>query len=118
MRLNASRDGNDVVYRMWMMGEVQRGNIEAPGFMESYTVQSAWVNAKWVGNQRPDIDPLKSVNANVIEQNRGYKTGKQITSERGGGDYDENLVRCAMELEKVAEIQVPFAAVDVNLEDQ
>lgn len=110
---------NDLVGRMWLWGEIQQEKISAPGFFEDEEIQYAWSNAKWIGNQRPDIDPLRSVKANVMEQNRGYKTGKQITAERGGGDYDENLVRVAGELEKVAAMQVPFVETeDVDLTDQ
>ncbi len=110
---------NDLVYRMWLWGEIQQGKIQSPGFFEDEEIQYAWSNAKWIGNQRPDIDPLRSVKAHISEQNRGFKTGKQITAERGGGDYDENLVRVAGELEKVAEMQIPFTATeDVDLTDQ
>lgn len=109
---------NDLVYKMWMWGEITNGSIEAPGFTDSEDVMDAWVNAKWIGNQRPDIDPLRSVKANIEEQNRAYKTGKQITAERSGGDYDENLIRVKKELEQVAEMQLPFQTVDVNLNDQ
>ncbi len=55
----------------------------------------------------------------MMEQNRGYRTGKAIAAERGGGDYDENLTRCKTELADVAEMQVPFVATeDVDLTDQ
>lgn len=109
---------NDLVLKMWIWGEVTGGRIDAPGFTESEDNRDAWSNAKWIGPQRPDIDPLKSVKAHMNEQNRGYRTGKQITAERGGGDYDENLTRCKTELETVADMQVPFSDLDINLEDQ
>lgn len=109
---------NILVYRMWLWGEIQNESISAPGFFDSEEIQDAWSNAKWIGNQRPDIDPLRSVKAHISEHNRGYKTGKQITVERGGGDYDENLDRVKDELEKIAEMQVPFKELDVNLADQ
>lgn len=108
----------ELVYRMWLWGEVLRGVIAAPGFTIDEDIRDAWSNAKWNGNQRPDIDPLKSVKAHMNEQNRGYRTGKQITAERGGGDYDENLRVCRQELETVAEMQVPFAGIDLDLGDQ
>ena len=94
---------NDLVYKMWLWGEVAGGRIEAPGFLESEENRDAWSVAKWIGNQRPDIDPLKSVNAHILEQNRGFNSGKKITAERGGGDYEENLVRTKAELQQVAE---------------
>ena len=106
---------NDLVYRMWIWGEIQNDKILAPGFFDDEEVQDAWVNAKWVGNQRPDIDPLRSVKANVTEQEQAYKTGKQITTERGGGDYDENLERVKDELKKVADNKAPFQVTETNL---
>lgn len=108
---------NDLVYRMWIWGEIQNEKIMAPGFFDDEEIQDAWVNAKWVGNQRPDIDPLRSVKANVTEQEQAYKTGKQITTERGGGDYDENLERVKDELNKVAENKAPFQVAETNLAD-
>lgn len=95
---------NDLVFTMWMWGEIQRGTIQAEGFFSGGETMEAWANAKWIGNQRPDIDPLKSVNAHIKEHDRGYRTGKQITAERGGGDYDENLDRVGPELERVREV--------------
>lgn len=110
---------NDLVYRMWMWGEVVAGRIVAAGF-DTEEIQDAWVNCKWIGNQRPDIDPLRSVKAHVMEHNRAYKTGKQITAERGGGDYESNLDTVGPELTQVAKNQEAFAALqmDVDLNDQ
>lgn len=109
---------NELVYQMWMWGEVLNGKINAPGFLIDEDTRDAWTVAKWIGNQRPDIDPLKSVQAHMKEQNRGYRTGKQITAERGGGDYDSNLETCAAELKQIADMQVPFKEIDVDLDDQ
>lgn len=102
---------NDLVYKMWMWGEVVAERIIAPGFTDSENISDAWTNAKWIGNQRPDIDPLRSVKAHIEEQKMAYRTGKQITAERGGGDYDENLVRVGKELEIVAANNEPFEQV-------
>lgn len=104
---------NDLVLKMWMWGEVASGRVSAPGFLESEDIRDAWVNSKWIGPQRPDIDPKRSVEAHAIEQDRGYRTGKQITAERGGGDYDENLTRVAEEKQKLSEMAV-IPSVDNN----
>ena len=94
-----------IVYKMWMWGEVAAGRIIAAGFLVSENARDAWTASKWIGPQRPDIDPLRSVKAHEIEQDRGFKTGKQITAERGGGDYDENLIRVKIEKEKLREME-------------
>jgi len=105
-------DFEDDVYQMWFIGEVYRGNIIAPGAISSRDLLLAYTNATWIGNQRPDIDPLKSVTAHVMEQKYGYKTGDEITAERTGGDYAANLETIKGELAKVAEANAPMGAID------
>ncbi len=108
MRKNMGWSGNDVRFKMWLWGEVAAGSIAAPGWNESDEMRDAWSNAEWVGSQRPDIDPLRSVKAALEDHNRGYKTGKMIAAERGGGDYDENLVVITEELDRVARANEPL----------
>lgn len=108
---------DDTIYTMWLWGEILLTKVNAPGFLNDLEIREAWSYAKWIGNQRPDIDPLKSVKAHVIEQNRGYKTGKQIAGERDGGDYNNNLTRVKEELERVAENQAPLSNNNDNGDD-
>lgn len=107
-RLNHGWDFHDDIYKMWLWGEYDRGRVQAPGFGDDELLRDAYANAQWIGNQRPDIDPMKSVSANVLEQKYGYKTGHQITAERGGGDYQENLETVTEELELVAGANAPM----------
>lgn len=107
-RENHGYDFEDDVYQMWFIGEVARGRIDAPGSNTSKEMFLAYTNAQWIGNQRPDIDPLKSVNAHILEQKYGYKTGAEITAERTGGDYNENLEKIKSELDRVAEANEPM----------
>ena len=111
-RNNHGWDFEDDVYQMWFIGEVYRGNITAPGATNDRDTFLAYTNATWIGNQRPDIDPLKSVTAHVMEQKYGYKTGDEITAERTGGDYTENLIRVKQELAGVAEANAPMGAIE------
>ena len=111
-RQNHGYDFEDDVYQMWFMGEVDRNRITAPGIYTSKDLFLAYTNAEWIGNQRPDIDPLKSVTAHVMEQKYGYKTGAEITAERTGGDYASNLETIAQELTKVADANKAMAAIE------
>jgi len=85
-----SWDFCDEILKMWLWGEIRNQKIEAPGW-ENEELRNAWSNATWNGNQRPDIDPLKSVNAHEKELMLSLKTFQRATAERGGGDFDENL---------------------------
>ncbi len=116
MRSNQAWSGNGIRYKMWLWGEVVRGTVPALSWNESDEMRDAWSSADWVGSQRPDIDPLRSVKAAVEDHNRGYKTGQMIAAERGGGDYDENLTKVGEELSRVAENIKPFADLGDSVE--
>jgi lambda family phage portal protein len=107
LRYDHSNDLCNELYMMWLYGEIDAGRISAPGW-EIVSVREAWSNALWIGSTRPDIDPLKSVQAHIKEHDRGYKTGQEIAAERGGGDYDDNLEVIRQEFEILAQIQGPY----------
>lgn len=96
-RANHGWDFEDDIFQSWFPGEIDRRRIDAPGFYDSDELRLAYTNAIWLGNRQPDIDPMKSVNAAILEQDRGYRTGDEITSERSGGDYSENIKTIAQE---------------------
>ena len=111
LRFDHSTDYEDVEYRMWMYGEVDNGNIIAPGWSDE-TIQDAWCNAKWTGPQRPDIDPKKSADAAEIEVKNGWKTDSMTTAERGGGDWEENMQRKGTENKLKAKANEPLVVQD------
>jgi lambda family phage portal protein len=94
-------------YVAFLEGEVANGKLDLPGWKDEEQ-KRAWSNANWNGNQRPDIDPLRSVKAAQEEQKFAYKTGQQIASERGGGDYDENLEVVTNEFAGLTEAVRPY----------
>jgi capsid protein len=96
-RTNHGWDFEDDIFQAWFAGEIDRRRIDAPGFFDSDELRLAYTNAIWLGNRQPDIDPVKSVTAAIMEQDRGYRTGDEITSERSGGDYSENVKTIAQE---------------------
>ena len=96
-RTNHGWDFEDDIFQAWFAGEIDRRRIDAHGFFDSDELRLAYTNAIWLGNRQPDIDPVKSVTAAIMEQDRGYRTGDEITSERSGGDYSENVKTIAQE---------------------
>lgn len=99
MRFDTVRQREDEIYKMWLWGEIDNGNVPNFGYSDEF-IRDAFSNAEWTGPARPDIDPLKSVIAHKHEDEMGYKTSQQITAERGGGDYDENITRKKFENDK------------------
>ena len=37
------------------------------------------------------LDPTKEAKAAIMDVDRGFKTHEQVTLERGGGDWEENI---------------------------
>lgn len=101
-RENVAADFLNVIFRMWLWGEVDNGKINLSGFNDE-EIQDAWCNASWKGSSRPDIDPLKSMNANRLEMKEAIKTHQQVTSERGGGNYSDNVARLKIENDALAD---------------
>lgn len=111
LRLDNSLEYEDVIYRMWLWGEIDRGVFNLQGWNDPDT-QDAWVNARWIGPQRPDIDPMRSAKANELESTNAWKSDKQISAERGGGDFDENIQRKVTENKLKAEANKPLVELE------
>ena len=90
LRSDHSTDYEDIIYKMWLWGEFDLGNVNLTGWQDE-SIRDAWSNAEWTGPARPDIDPMRSAKAHELETKNGWKTDKKIAAERGGGDWDENM---------------------------
>jgi len=106
LRFDHGNDYESVIYQSWLWGENARGKLDLVGF-DDFETRQAWSNALWIGPSKPDIDPKRSVDAHVIEDEKGYKTSTHITAERGGGDWSENIDRKRVENSTRAEVNKP-----------
>lgn len=89
------------IYEVWLTEAIARGRIKAPGFFDDPLVRAAWCGARWIGPVQGQLDPLKEAKAAVIMADQAFKPREQITREVGGGDWDENVERVALENEKL-----------------
>lgn len=107
LRLNVPADILDEIFKMFLWGESDGNKISLPGY-DNEEIREAWSFAFWNGSQKPDVDPKKSADAHVIERDNGWKSNQKITSERGGGDHDENVIRTSSENQKIADAREPL----------
>jgi capsid protein len=56
----------DPVYEMWLSEEIAQGTVRAPGWSDQ-SLKDAWLMGEWAGVPMPNIDPLKT-----MEADRGY----------------------------------------------
>lgn len=85
------------VYEIWLAEAVALGRIKAPGFFDDPLLRDAWCGARWIGPVQGSLDPKKEAEADLLLINKGIKTHEQVTRERGGGDWQENMEQLAIE---------------------
>lgn len=81
------------VFELWLEEQVQSGRIEAPDF---YNKRAAYCRAKWIGDGRGWVDPLKEAQAAERRIQIGVSTLEDEIAEQGG-DWEETLEQRARE---------------------
>jgi capsid protein len=112
MRLDHVLDYENIVYKMWLWGEIDNNNVVDYGWYTNSTTRDAIAYSKRTGPQRPDIDPMKSAQAHELESKNSWKTDQQISAERGGGDWDDNVPRKTIENNAKAKANEPIVRLD------
>lgn len=78
-------------YEAWLEEAISRGDVEAPGFLESPLLRMAYCGAAWIGDSPGMVDPLKEVNAYKVAVDNLFATRDQATSALFGGDFARNV---------------------------
>jgi len=85
----------------WVSEEIAAGRISAPGWNDPI-LKEAWLKCNWHGAPLPDIDPVKTANANHMNAKIAAKTLDTIAREHGG-DGSRNRAKLNRELEELAD---------------
>jgi lambda family phage portal protein len=91
-RTEMATDFLDYVYESWLAEEIARNRISAPGWQDP-TLREAWLNNKWIGVPMPEIDPLRSANAQKEFATIGAKDLDTIARETNGSDGAVNRAK-------------------------
>lgn len=86
------------VYEEFLLEAVARNRIAAPGFFADPIVRQAWSGGEWIGPARISLDPKKENDADAIAEDRGWKTSREITREKTGGDWEKKHRQRAREV--------------------
>lgn len=102
------------VYEEWLISEVLRGKIKAPGLLEAwrnplaYDVFGAWVLSDWAGAIKPSVDLKKEVQAYQIMVNAGFMTYARAVRELNGMKYSKVIKQLKLENTQKAEALTPL----------
>lgn len=80
----------DPVLEAFMVEQVAKGYIYAPGFLTDPLIRKAYLGAEWVGPAKGQINELQEVKAARERVDAGFTTIASETASMTGGDWDKN----------------------------
>lgn len=101
-RMEIETDFLNIVYEMWLSGEIAAGRIAAPGWSDP-RLKSAWSNVRWIGIPIPSIDPFKEAKATGENIKMGLTTRERAARNLNGSSYDDNVEKLKEENKKMRE---------------
>lgn len=90
----------DPVYEMWLDGEIGAGRISAPGWSDP-VLRAAWLSCRWTGAPMPNIDPLKTANADMTYVEMGAQTLDDVARNLNGSTGKSNRAKLARQYEEL-----------------
>jgi lambda family phage portal protein len=97
-------------HETWFSEAVRAGDVKAEGFVTGRSfISRAWLHGTWNGISRPNVDPLKEVNAVEKRLTLGHTTGEREAKAYNGSDFRENVERLTTENALRAEANAPLA---------
>lgn len=104
------------VYTEWLLSEVLRRQIKAPGLVEAwrdpsqYVTWGAWTSSDWAGAIKPSVDLKKEVQAYLAMVEGGLITRARAARELTGMKYSKVIKQLLMENTQLAEALRPLLA--------
>lgn len=96
----------------WIIWEaVQRGLLNAPGFLEDPLTRMAYLGAMWAGPTVTQLDPLKEVNAAIRRVDAGFSTRAMETPQLTGQDWE--TVHAQLVRERARRVQDGLAPAEI-----
>lgn len=80
------------VYEAWLGGEIAAGRIRAPGWSDP-VLRAAWLNCNWIGAPMPNIDPMRTANAEKVYLEMGYTNQERGARGHNGSSAKANIAK-------------------------
>ena len=98
-RTNITKKNDHPFYAEWLYIEVLKGNIKAPGLMESwnnknqYAIKGAWISSDWSGSIKPNADLVKEGKGWQVLIAEGLATRSKASKSLTNTKYSTNVKR-------------------------
>ena len=102
------------IYTEWLLSEVLRGKIKAPGLLEAwrnqlqYEIFAAWVSSDWAGAIKPNVDLKKEAQGYGLLIKEGLITRARACRELTGMKFSKVIEQLKLENEQLAETKRPL----------
>ncbi|MCK5235961.1 MAG: phage portal protein, partial [Deltaproteobacteria bacterium] len=102
------------IYTEWLLSEVLRGKIKAPGLLEAwrnpsqYDIFAAWVSSDWAGAIKPSVDIKKEAQGYELMIKMGGITRSRMARELNGMKFSKVAEQLKKENELLAEATRPL----------
>lgn len=100
--MEMSADFLDPVYEMWLSEEIAAGRISAPGWSD-YRLRAAWLSCEWAGSPMPNIDPLKTAEADKAYVELSAQTLDDVARNFNGSSGKANRTKNIRQFEELPE---------------
>lgn len=77
------------IYEMWLSEEIAAGRIQAPGWSDP-RLRAAWLANRWIGSPMPNIDPMRTANADKVYVELGAQTLDRVARNHNGSSGQAN----------------------------
>jgi len=99
-RAEMAADFLNPVYEMWLSEEIAAGRVLAPGWSDPI-FRAAWLNCGWIGAPMPNIDPMRTANADEKYVNMGATTLDRVSRNLNGSSGSSNRAKLKREFEEL-----------------
>lgn len=93
-------DSLNPIYESWIVGEIAAGRIIAPGWNDPL-LRAAWLNNKWFGAPMPNIDPMRTMEADKGYVEMGAVDLDQLARNYNGSSGKLNRTKLAKQVKEL-----------------
>jgi lambda family phage portal protein len=99
-RMEMNVDYNDPIREMWLAEEIAAGRISCPGWSDP-GMRAAWLKCEWSGSPMPNIDPLKTAEADEKYVTMGAQTLDDVARNLNGSSGKANRLKNARQFQEL-----------------
>ena len=115
-RSEMASDFLNPVREMVIAEEIAAGRIQAPGFSDP-RLRAAWLNCEWSGSPMPNIDPMKSAQADQKYVEMGAQTLDDVAENFNGSSGKANRAKNTRQYAELPTPPWPIAPIQTGVPD-